>query len=94
MATEVLNDEALGRYELLVDGEHAGATDYLIRGDEIVFIHTEIDPARSGQGLGSELVRGALNLVRADTDYRVVAKCPFTKRFIEEHPEYQNLLSR
>jgi len=44
--------------------------------------------------LGSELVRGALNLVRGETEYRVVARCPFTKHFIETHPEYQDLLTR
>lgn len=89
----------MNRYELLVDGVQVGYTDYQIRAgsdgkDEIVFIHTEVDPSRQEKGLGSELVRGALNLVRAENDYRVVAKCPFTKHFIEEHPEYQDLLTR
>lgn len=88
----------MNRYELLVDGVQVGATDYQIRErdgrTEIVFVHTEVDPSRQEKGLGSELVRGALNLVRAETDYRVVAHCPFTKHFIETHPEYQDLLTR
>ena len=94
MTTEVLNDPTLNRYELLVDGEHAGATDYLIRGNTLIFIHTEIDPAREGEGLGGELARGALNLLRADTDYRVRATCPFMKAYLEKHPEYDDLLTR
>ena len=94
MATEVVNDPSMNRYEILVDGEQAGLTDYIIRGNTIVFVHTEIDPARREQGLGGELVRGALNLVRAETDYRLVAKCPFTADWLTEHPEYQDLLER
>ncbi len=56
--------------------------------------HTEIDPSQRGKGLGGELVRGALNLIRADTNYRVVASCPFTADWISKHPEYKDLLSR
>lgn len=94
MPTEVVQDQRMNRFELLVDGESAGITDYQIRDDTIVFTHTEIDPARREKGLGGELVRGALNLVRAETDYRVVASCPFTADWIQEHPDYRELLTR
>jgi predicted GNAT family acetyltransferase len=94
MPTEVVQDPSMNRFELVVDGEVAGATDYQIRDDTIVFTHTEIDPSRREKGLGGELVRGALNLVRAETDYRVVASCPFTAKWIDEHADYQDLLSR
>ncbi|TAL43430.1 MAG: N-acetyltransferase [Salinibacterium sp.] len=94
MSTEVLNDPSMNRYELLMDGERIGATDYQIRDDTIVFLHTEIDPEHREHGLGSELARGALNLVRAETDYRVVTRCPFMAAWVAKHPEYQDLLSR
>lgn len=94
MATEVVNDANMNRYELLVDGEAVGSADYQIRGETIVFTHTEIDPARREKGMGGELARGALNLVRAETDYRVVASCPFMSAWIAEHPDYQDLLER
>ena len=94
MATEVLNDEKLNRYELLVDGEHVGAADYTIRDGVLTFVHTEIDPAHEGEGLGSELAKGALNLARADTEYRVRATCPFISAYLKRHPEYNDLLER
>jgi uncharacterized protein len=94
MTTEVLNDATLNRYELLVDGEHVGAADYQVRDNVLTFVHTEIDPAHEGEGLGSELARGALNLVRADTEYRVRATCPFINAYLEKHPEYKDLLTR
>jgi uncharacterized protein len=94
MSTEVVNDASMNRYELLVDGISAGFSDYQVRDDTIVIIHTEIDPASRGKGLGSELVRGTLNLIRAETDYRVLANCTFTAAWIKAHPDYQDLLTR
>jgi hypothetical protein len=94
MASEVIHDPTMHRYELLVDGVQAGIADYQLRDDAIVFVHTEIDPNFRGQGLGDELARGALNLVRAETGARVVAKCEFIDRFITDNPEYGDLLDR
>ncbi|EAR23961.1 acetyltransferase [marine actinobacterium PHSC20C1] len=94
MASEVIHDPAMHRYELLVDGVQAGISDYQLRDDQIVFVHTEIDPTFRGQGLAGELARGALNLVRAESETRVVAKCEFISRFIGENPEYRDLLTR
>ncbi len=94
MPTEVVNDASMNRYELLVDGDALGFADYQLRAETIVFTHTEIDPAKRRIGMGSELVRGALNLVRAETDYRVIASCPFMSAWIEAHPDYQDLLTR
>lgn len=94
MTTEVVNDPTMNRYELLLDGDAVGFADYQVRGDTIVFIHTEIDPSRREHGLGGELARGALNLVRAETDYRVVSTCPFITGWIGSNPGYEQLLSR
>lgn len=94
MPTEVVNDASMNRYELLVDGDALGFADYQVRGETIVFTHTEIDPAKRRIGMGSELARGALNLVRAETDYRVIASCPFMAAWIAGHPDYQDLLTR
>ena len=84
----------MNRFELLVDGASAGEVDYQIRDATIVLTHTEIDPAQRESGLGGELLRGALNLIRADTDYRVVPSCTFAADWITKHPEYQDLLAR
>ena len=94
MATEVVQDAPQNRFQLLLDGEYVGETDYILRDNTIVFTHTEVDPAHQGSGLASELVRGALNLVRAENDLRVVAKCPYMSAWIAKHPDYQDLLTR
>jgi predicted GNAT family acetyltransferase len=90
MATEVRNDEARSRYELVRDGQVLGIADYRIEGDEVVFPHTEIDPAHRGQGLGEQLVQGAMEHVRT-TGRTVVPRCWFVVEFLELHPEFADL---
>ena len=78
-------------YALRVDGQQAGLAAYLIDGSTITFTHTETDPARQGQGLGGSLVQGALDNARS-RGLDVVPQCPFVQHFIDEHPEYADLV--
>jgi predicted GNAT family acetyltransferase len=88
----VTNNEAAKRYEARVDGDLAGAAYYDLADDLIVFIHTEVDDAFEGHGVGSTLARAALDDVRAQGRRKVIATCPFIKAWIERHPDYQDLL--
>ena len=89
--TEVVNNKAHHRYELIVDG-HLAASYYAISGNVITFIHTEVPPELGGKGIGSKLIKGALDQVRAD-GLKVIAQCPFVKAYIEKHPDYADLLN-
>jgi predicted GNAT family acetyltransferase len=88
--TEIINNKADHRYELAVDG-HLAATYYEIADGVITFIHTEVPPELGGKGIGSKLIKGALDQVRAD-GLKVIAQCPFVRSYIDKHPEYANLL--
>jgi predicted GNAT family acetyltransferase len=86
----VINNPGPGRYELSVEGHIAAA--YYHRSDDVVsFDHTEVPPELGGKGIGSKLVKEALDQARAD-GLQVVAECPFVKSWIEKHPAYQDLL--
>ena len=87
---DIVNNKARERYELAVDG-HIAATYYKIEGNIITFIHTEVPPELGGKGIGSKLIRGALDQVRTD-GLKVVAQCPFVKAFIEKNADYRDLL--
>jgi uncharacterized protein len=80
------------RFEALTEpGVVAGFAAYQRSGDRVVFTHTEVDDAFEGQGVGSTLVRGALDAVRGE-GVRVEAQCPFVRSYIERHQEYADLL--
>jgi predicted GNAT family acetyltransferase len=87
---EVVNNKAHHRYELTVDG-HLAATYYAISDGVITFIHTEVPPELGGKGVGSRLIKGALDQVRAE-GLKVIAQCPFVKAFIGKNPDYADLL--
>lgn len=73
------------------DGTVAGFAAYHRSPDRVVFTHTEVGDAFEGRGVGSLLVRAALDSVR-DEGLQVVAQCPFVESWIERHPEYADLL--
>ena len=78
------------RFELDVDGQMALAY-YQMAPGVITFTHTEVPQALSGHGVGSQLVRGALEAVRA-RGLKVVARCPFVSAYMAKHPEFNDLL--
>ncbi len=56
MSEPLLSDQAeRSRYVLELDGRRVGLLDYRLDGERIALIHTEIDPAFEGRGLGSDL---------------------------------------
>lgn len=89
---DVRNNPAQSRYELFIDGELVGVTEYVLSGDVAVMPHTEIAPTLRGHGLGAVLVRGALDDLRGQGK-TVVPQCSYVAQFIGAHPEYSDLLA-
>ncbi|GAA3803464.1 GNAT family N-acetyltransferase [Nocardioides panacisoli] len=93
METTVTRNEERSRFEITTDdGTIAGFAEYVVRPGVVEFRHTEVDDAFEGHGIGSTLVRAALDEVRASGD-RVVPTCPFFKSWIEKHEDYQDLVA-
>jgi uncharacterized protein len=79
------------RFEIWLADEPAGKAVYRGGGELYEFLHTEIDPAFGGQGLGSILIRRTLDTVRA-RGAQVLPFCPFVKAYIAKHPAYVDLV--
>jgi uncharacterized protein len=88
---EVRDNPSEHRFEIHDDGKLAGFARYVHRPGRIFFVHTEIDPAFEGRGLGSQLASAALDATRA-TGERIVPLCPFIASYVERHPEYADLV--
>ena len=91
MDVEVADNPDKARFEILADGELAGFVLYHLRGNEIAFTHTETDERFRGHGLASQLVSAALDAARA-RQLAVLPYCPFVRSWLEEHPEYADLV--
>jgi len=85
--TKVVHNPDQLRYEVYSDGELAGFTQYYRTGDRVVFTHTEIDNAFSGQGLGKVLAGEALDDVVADGKV-IVPMCEFIAGYVKKTDKY------
>jgi predicted GNAT family acetyltransferase len=72
------------RWELLVDGEHAGQIEYRSRGRRVAMIHTEVE-------LASELITRALGDARS-RGLQVLPHCPLVREYVKRHPEFVELV--
>jgi uncharacterized protein len=88
---EVRDDPAALQYEVTVDGEPAGSIRYTLDGDVVTLVHTEVEPKYEGHGVGAELVKGALEDLRA-RGKKVRPVCPFVLAYLERHDEYRDLV--
>ena len=86
---EVRDNKALGLFELDVEGAVAFAN-YRLTPQAVVITHTETPRALRGRGIASELVKGALELIRAD-GHKVIAGCGFVVDYLYKHPEFADL---
>jgi uncharacterized protein len=90
VSDDVYQNSDDSRFELDINGAVAAAY-YDIAPGVITFTHTEVPAELNGKGIGSKLIKGALDAVRAQ-GLKVVAKCPFVSAYIGKHPEYADLL--
>ena len=90
LATTVRDDKANDRFVLDVEGAVAFAN-YRLTGDRVIITHTETPRALRGRGIASELVKGALGLIKAD-GHKVVAGCSFVSDYLDRHAEYADLV--
>jgi predicted GNAT family acetyltransferase len=88
-AASVRDNKARSRFELDVEGDVAFAN-YRLAPSTVIITHTETPPALRGRGVASELVQGALELIRAD-GLKVVAGCGFVVDYLRKHPEWADL---
>lgn len=80
------------RYEAMLGPAVAAFVDYRVLRERIVLIHTEVERAYTGRGVGRRLAQGALDDIRA-RGLKVTPICPFVAAFIERHPAYADLVS-
>ena len=90
MPNAVRDNAERHRFELDDDG-HVAFSNYKRDDGTITIMHTEVPAALNGKGIGSALVRGLLDLARAQK-LTVKPLCPFVAGYIAKYPEYADLV--
>ena len=91
-AIEIADNAADRRFELTLDGQLAGFVVYRDQNGTRALVHTEVDPAFKGQGVGSKLAAGVLDQLR-DRGEQIIPICPFITSYIRKHPEYVDVVA-
>jgi predicted GNAT family acetyltransferase len=79
------------RFERPIHDTAVAAAYYRDEEGKLAFIHTEVPMEFSGQGIGTQLASGALNILR-ETGRRAILVCPFMNAFYAKHPEYADVV--
>jgi uncharacterized protein len=88
----VHRDDAASRYEAWVGDQLVGVADFTLSGSVLSINHTGTEPAWRGRGIAGRLTRFALDDIRA-SGRKVRPVCPYTESFVDEHPDYRDLLA-
>ncbi|MDQ4122522.1 MAG: N-acetyltransferase [Acidobacteriota bacterium] len=87
---QVIDNKEKERFEIDLDGKTA-LIDYSEQNGVVAMTHTEVPAEFEGKGVGSRLVKGALEIVKNDGK-RVRPLCTFVAAYIKRHPEYESLV--
>ncbi|MCP2267210.1 GNAT family N-acetyltransferase [Promicromonospora thailandica] len=78
------------RFDVFVDGTHAGLSAYQDFGEtQRIFYHTEVFDEFEGQGLAAVLTRTALG-DSIQAGHRIVAVCPYVKKWLTTHRDFDD----
>lgn len=90
---KVYHNEQENRFEIRLGTEIAELT-YARQGEKVlVLFHTGVPPAWEGRGIGSRLVKAALDYARQN-GYKIIPLCSFVAAYLRRHPEYQDLVAK
>ena len=90
----VVDAKDRSRYEAhAADGTLMGFVDYRLHPGVIIFLHAETLPDFRGRGVAGRIAVKSLDDARA-LGLRVKPACPFYLGYLEEHPEYDDLVKR
>lgn len=90
--TRIFHNQELKSYEIWLDDTKVGHADYSLRPGEIHFVHTAVDPAHQGKNLAAILMRETIADVRNTGTAKIVPVCSYVVKYMERHPETQDLL--
>lgn len=79
------------RFEVELESKWA-FIDFIRAENKMYLTHTEVPPELEGKGIGSSLVKYALQQIK-DEGRKLVPLCPFVAAYLKRHPEYHSLLA-
>ena len=87
-----VENERGGYFAIEKDGYEEGCISYVSAGDKVMIIdHTHVSPEIQGKGIGTKLVKGAVDYAR-ESGRKLMATCPFARAVLIKHPDWQDVV--
>lgn len=86
----IVNEEE-NQFELQLEGGKA-VVEYLLTGDKINLVHTEVPQQFAGRGIAGILVKKVLEYIK-EKNWILTPSCSYVAKYVDNHPEYHSLLS-
>ncbi|MEM6722712.1 MAG: GNAT family N-acetyltransferase [Bacteroidota bacterium] len=87
---QLIDNTAAKQYEFHI-GDQIARIEYIKAADRIFLTHTEVPQSLEGQGIGSAIIKAALEEVKAN-NWTLIPMCPFVAMYIKKHPEWKDLV--
>lgn len=92
MENAITDNTEKKQFELTIDGATALVEYRLVGTDGIAYLHTEVPEEMGGKGIGKQLAEYVLTYAQ-NHQLKVYPYCPFIKKYIDRHPEFQPLVA-
>ena len=79
------------RFEIDLGDGSVAIAEYTLPAGKIMFTHTEVPEAHEGKGIGTALIRFALDFAR-ERGLKVIPICPFFAAYMQKNADVQDLL--
>lgn len=89
---KITHDSTAHRFFVIIDGMTAYLGYEVVDEQTLNYNHTIVPPELGGQGVGTALVKFALDDARA-SHKKVIPSCSFVKRYIDKHSDYQDVMA-
>ena len=88
----IIHNSTTQRFEITIDGITAFLSYQVCDSGVWDYNHTIVPKELGGRGLGSQLVKFALDYAKSENK-KIIASCSFVASYVDKHPEYQDLVA-
>lgn len=88
----ITHNSTTQRFEITIDGITAFLSYQVCDSGVWDYNHTIVPKELGGRGLGSQLVKFALDYAKSENK-KIIASCSFVASYVDKHPEYQDLVA-
>lgn len=92
MNVTIKHEKEFQQFTATIEGDDDAELAYATPADDLIdFTHTFVPKAARGKGIADKLIEAGLTYARQN-NLRVVATCTAVAKYLETHPEQQDLM--